>query len=161
MIRTIYLAGPIAGCTKGEANDWRDYVRSKLEPHRIRGISPLRCEPIIGNTYDLPGSMQHTDPKFGTARAISSKNMFDVRNTDLTLAFLPKFMNEKRPSVGTILEIGWAKAFNKPVVLVTDDDYYRQHPVSSFCASWLLDNLDDACDTILGVMGEYVRPFRE
>ena len=26
----IYLAGPIAGCTQEEANEWRDYVRSML-----------------------------------------------------------------------------------------------------------------------------------
>ena len=45
MKKYIYLAGPIAGCTKEEATEWREYVCTFF-PHVIIGISPLRCEPI-------------------------------------------------------------------------------------------------------------------
>ena len=47
MIRTVYMAGPIGGCTKVEAVKWRVDLKDRLEPHGIIGISPLRCEPTI------------------------------------------------------------------------------------------------------------------
>lgn len=151
--RYIYLAGPIAGCNQGQANDWREYVTQKLSgiPGNIKGISPLRCEPIVGEVYELG----YEDPKFGTSRAISSKNLFDTLNCDMVLAFFPKEMNDKRPSIGTILEVGWAHGLRKTVIVVTDDPYYQNHPVLDTCASWKLDNLDDAVEVIEGVLGIY------
>ncbi len=65
---TVYLAGPIAGCDKGEANDWRWHVAGKLRASGIVGISPLRCEPLVGERY----MVGYEDPRFGTARAIAS-----------------------------------------------------------------------------------------
>jgi hypothetical protein len=82
----VYLAGPILGCTEGEANDWRLKVDKFLRPFNIVGISPLRCEPIHGERY----TMEYADPKFGTARAISSKNLFDVHECKLGIFYIPK-----------------------------------------------------------------------
>ena len=42
MTMHIYLAGPIAGCNKSEANDWRAFVCGKFPPGVV-GVSPLRC----------------------------------------------------------------------------------------------------------------------
>ena len=84
--RYVYLAGPILGCTHGEANDWRVKVAARLREHNITGVSPLRCEPLVGDRY----SADYPDPRFGTPRAISAKNKFDVHNCDITLAVLPK-----------------------------------------------------------------------
>lgn len=150
-MKTVYLAGPIAGCDKGEANDWREYVGNILEPYNIRGISPLRCEPIVGERYML----NYADPKFGTARAIGSKNVFDVRHCDMTLAYLPKVINDRRPSYGTVCEIAWAHIIGKPTILVTDDKYLQEHPVISACSGWILPTLDDGIEVITGVLTDY------
>ena len=152
-MKTIYLAGPIAGCDHGEANNWRWVVNRLLAPHNILGISPLRCEPLIGERYGL----NYVDPKFGTARAIGSKNLMDVQMTDMTLAYLPRAIVELRPSLGTIIEIGWANAFRKPTIVVTDDPYHREHPVINACAGWLLPTLDDAIEVVIGVLGDYAK----
>lgn len=152
-MKHIYLAGPIAGCDKAEANDWRGYVIDKLRPHNIQGVSPLRCEPLIGERYGLG---YPADPKFGTARAIAAKNMLDVRTCDLTLAFLPH-RGVLQPSYGTVLEIGWASILSKPVILVTTDPYVAAHPVVNACAPWLLATLDDAVETIVGVLSVYAQ----
>ena len=103
MKKFIYLAGPIAGCTLEEATEWRDYVRSML-PHGIIGISPLRCEPVQpGMRYDDPGAV---DKLWSDPRSINAKNWLDTESCDLVLAYLPKEMNDRRPSIGTIIEIG-------------------------------------------------------
>lgn len=149
--RYIYLAGPIAGCDKSEANDWREYVSRQLAPHGIVGISPLRCEPIHGPRYML----NYADPKFGTARAISSKNVMDVRNCDLTFCYLPRELNERRPSYGTVCELAWAYIIGKPTILVTDDPYLSEHPVINVNAGWLLPTLEDGIEVVLGLFRDY------
>jgi hypothetical protein len=164
-MRYVYLAGPILGCTKGEANDWRKYVDSEVR-HKMAGginlygthtalsvicVSPLRCEPIVGEVY----TAIYNDPKFGTAKAIGAKNLYDTKSADIVLAYLPKPEAGKERSLGTILEIGWAKAIGKPVIIVTDDPFVQGHPVVQFCADWMLDDLDDATDVIVGLLAGY------
>lgn len=150
--KNVYLAGAIAGCNKGEANDWRNDVKAKLNAFGVQGISPLRCEPMIGKRYKL----NYEDPKFGTASAIAAKNELDVRECDLTLVYLPKELNDRRPSYGTIIELAWARILNKPVILVTDDPYLVNHPLTSYCARWILPTLDDAVEVIRGLYSDYV-----
>lgn len=145
---TIYLAGPITGRNEDEANDWRKEVTHLLKMYSITGISPLRCEPIQGDRY-----LANTpDPRFGTVRAISSKNVFDVQQCDLTLAYMPKEFN---PSYGTVIELAWAYDMGKPTILVTDDPKLKEHPVINVCARWLLDDLDAAIDVIKGIFTDY------
>lgn len=146
---TVYLAGPIAGCTEDEAKDWRAYVNELLEPYGIKGISPLRCEPLHGKTYGLG----YDDPKYGTPRAIFHKNRFDTLASDMVLAYLPQ--KTFGVSIGTISEISWAFAENKPAILVSDREDILNHPVLINQVSWVLDTLDDACEVIGAVMGAY------
>lgn len=148
----VYLAGPIMGCTKGEANDWRRYVDQKLQPHGITGVSPLRCEPDVNGVYAVTHA---EDPKFGTARAIAGKNWHDTSSCDVVLAYLPTPPSGKWPSLGTVAEIAWARALAKTVILVTDDPVMKEHPVLGYCANWILDDLDQAVDVLVGVLGGY------
>lgn len=161
-MKTVYLAGPIAGCTDSEANDWRKHVSHKLKNWHIMGISPLRCEPLHGHRYATPIDMdglktEQADPRFGTARAIASKNMFDVMNCDMTLCYFPRAVCEQRPSYGTVCELAWAKMYGKPAILVTDDPYLGNHPVIGACAGWILSTLDEGVDVITGILGDYAR----
>lgn len=150
-MRTVYLAGPIAGCDLYEANEWRAYVNGRLDQHGIRGISPLRCEPLIGERY----ATGYDDPRFGTPRAIASKNFLDVQMCDMTLCYLPAELNRRRLSVGTVLELGWAHALRKPTILVSDYDFLTEHPVVQANAGWILPKLDDAIEVIIGVLADY------
>src|SRR5690606_97350 len=84
--RFVYLAGPIMNCTESEANDWRRYVAGQLAPHNIVGVSPLRCEPLHGDRYDI----SYPDKRFGVPKAIAAKNRFDTRSCDMGLFFIPK-----------------------------------------------------------------------
>lgn len=147
-MKTVYLAGPITGCDRDEANDWRLYVSLALAPALIQGISPLRCEPLIGERY----RPHYADPKFGRANAIASKNVFDVKACDMMLAYLPQ---QDWPSVGTIWELGIAVGERKPTIVVCQCPRLAEHPVIQAASNWLLDDLDDAVEVILGVLGDY------
>lgn len=151
-LATVYLAGPITGCTDYEANDWRGMVAADLSAYDIIGISPLRCEPLRGERYQL----NYADPKFGTPQAIGSKNVFDVQRCDMVLAYLPKPEEGRRQSYGTLGEVAWARMLNKPVVIISDDPDIIGHPVYVECAGWIVPRLEDAVDIIVGVLAGYV-----
>lgn len=148
---TVYLAGPIVNCDTDEANDWRHQMRHRLSEHGITGISPLRCEPAVNGRYDLG----YPDDRFGTARAIGAKNLFDVRTCWLMLAYIPTALAQRTPPYGTISELAWAHVLGKPTILVTDDDFIRAHPVINSNASWLLRNMQEAEEVIVGLLNDY------
>ena len=102
-----------------------------------------------GDTY----KPTYDNEMFGTADAISSKNLFDVQNCDFTLAYMPDI----GLSIGTIVEVAWASAFRKPVILVApiENQKIRRHPVLMSCKSWLLADLDQAVETLIGVLKDY------
>jgi hypothetical protein len=183
----VYLAGPILGCTEDEANNWRAKVDSILRPHNIIGMSPLRCEPIRGPRY----TMESPDPKFGTARAISSKNLFDVHRCRMGIFYIPKpratfeevkdrfdhwrvgydtaghaaytpfdafkagMDAAKKHSFGTVGELFWMNALEKPTILVSDDPFIQSHPVIDAASNWKLETLEDACEVVIGLLGGY------
>ena len=66
-------------------------------------------------------------------------------------------MNDRRPSIGTIIEIGWSIGLRKPLIVVSDDEYLMEHPLIQRNASWRLENLEDAVEVITGLFGDYVR----
>jgi nucleoside 2-deoxyribosyltransferase len=148
----VYLAGPISNCTVAEANEWRRTMILALDDHGITGISPLRCEPLIGERYAASADAYNADPCFGTARAIASKNLHDVRSCDFTLAYMPKHLPFSK---GTLCELAWAFALGKPTILVTDDPGTAGNPVVQACAGWILTTLDEARDVLIGVLGDY------
>lgn len=194
----IYLAGPIFGATGPEANDWRRDMTARLAVHGIVGISPLRCEPMIGDRYDVA----YADPCFGTPEAILGKNFLDLRACDLTLAYMPtppevvemngivermgnlskiatdmcgpldgeeeaiekdvetlKRIARKgvQRSIGTIGEISWAYALQKPLAIVTDDPLVKFHPFTLCQPNWRLSTLDEAERLIVGLYSDYAR----
>ncbi len=153
MKKYIYLAGPIAGLTEEEATTWRYDVNLML-PDNIIGISPLRCEPLKeGMVYTDDGA---TDKMWSDPRAINSKNWLDTESSDLVLAYLPKEMNDRRPSIGTIIEIGWSIGLKKPLIVVSDDKQIMEHPLIKCNAAWRLKELDEAVEVIIGLFGDYV-----
>lgn len=171
MRKFVYLAGPINNCTKGEANDWRDIASAKLADFGITGISPLRCEPLVGERYGT----DYPDPRFGTPNAIASKNRFDVANCDMMLAYFPPeqlqgykdFLLDAAvdkmddplyawPSVGTIWEIGMAKMAGKMTIIVCQNKILAKHPVIR-TADWLLTDLDEGLDVAIGVLQDYAQ----
>lgn len=145
----IYLAGGITGLTEAEAKAWRELAIERLGP-QIKGINPLRCEPMQGDSGRYIAEDQASDLKFGHPKAVKAKNFIDVQRCDLLLAYLPE------PSSGTFIEIGWADAMGKPIIIVSQNPKIVNHPVISACADWPIQpTLRDAIKIIRGVFDGY------
>lgn len=162
MKRFVYLAGPIAGCTYGEATDWRLQVAGDIarrSDYRLAAVSPMRMKVWTSRMVRIEGDYEAAagaDYRItGAPMAIRTRDHFDVKNADLLFAYLPREMNERRPSWGSAIEIGWASAYQKPVVLVTDDEGLAKHPLILGSVGWIVPTLEEGIEAVLSVLGTY------
>jgi nucleoside 2-deoxyribosyltransferase len=108
-MKYLYLAGPIEQCNYVEIHDWRNYVKTKLNPN-------------ITTIY--PKVLQSSNSK-----GILNQNKTDVLNCDIVLSYIPKSIERRRPSYGTIFELSFAYSVGKYTILVSDDKYLVKHPI--------------------------------
>lgn len=154
----VYLAGPIAGCTYGEATDWRhhaamllaEYIRpsmTALSPMRMKNA--LRREERIGK--DCRDYARH-GPFYGS-RGIMMRDFSDVKRCD---AMLVNLLGTKALTAGTAMELGWAYALQKPVVVLIEPDGnpHDAHPMLHEAIGGLrFDDLPDAVRAVASVLG--------
>lgn len=150
-MKTVYLAGPIAGCTDDEARSWRKMAAEFLLRFGIRGVSPLRDEAPVNGGYATAEAFRETNnAAFG--RAIAAKNWFDVRMCDMMLAYVPLL---NRPTYGTIWEIGAFYALGKPIVLVSNNPAVVNHPDIDISVGWKFEHIDEGLAKIVQILGPY------
>jgi len=153
MMKYCYLAGPISGVSYDEASDWREYVSYHAAPG-IVGVSPMRLKNYLEGVKSIDDS--YPDDVAATTKAIKSRDHYDCTHCDILFVFLPKYLNDRRPSIGTILEMGWASENNVPIILVTDDERYINHPLISETADYLVEGLDDGIVLLNGILEPYL-----
>lgn len=92
---TIYLAGPINGCTDAEMNDWRDDLTGRLSDHTIR----------------TPVARDYRGKEDESVEDIVEGDKADIDASDVIVAYCP------RPSVGTSMEVLYAWSAAKAVLI--------------------------------------------
>ena len=159
--RYVYLAGPIAGCSFKEATNWREAVSADFLPGII-GVSPMRLKDYCKRVRKIGDVKQYervADQQewllTGESHAICARDFNDVRTADLLFAYLPKKLNDRRPSWGTAIEFGWASAQRVPVLLVTDDKNLAAHPLVRESAGWIVPTLELGIAVVNSVLGVY------
>lgn len=113
----VYLAGPITGMTYDGSESWRRVAKSFLEPE-IKAYSPMRQQDFLRNVGVLTANGPALDSTT-TDDGIMVRDHFDVMTSDLVLVNLLGAM--ERVSIGTVMELGFAYAHRKPVVLMIED----------------------------------------
>ena len=135
----MYLAGPIAGLTYDEGQDWREYVQGKMDP-QIRSISPLRCKrERLVRTGTITDSYE--DFALTTQKGITTRDRFDCTRADLVFINL---LGAKSVSIGTCIEFGWADAARNPIVMVIEKkSNLHDHPMIRDIAGFRVESLDE------------------
>lgn len=114
-MRTIYLCGPINGRTDEDATEWREVVKKRWDG---KTLDPMR--------RDYRG--REMEP--GIAAEIVAGDIEDIQNSDAILVYFDK------PSVGTAMEVFYAKhVLGKLVVVIDASD----KPLSP----WLVHHSDE------------------
>ena len=147
----IYLAGPMAGISKQSADSWRDYVAARLDGVHEMPSGPsveiLCWNPTRGEDTDSSAKFSavatNTSPCNST-QGILGRDRNDVMTADLV------FMNvtgAKRVSIGTTVELGWADAYRKPLILVMEKSgNIHEHLFFDGLCTYRVDNLDAGID---------------
>ena len=134
----VYLAGPILGKTYVESRfGWRADVSLAMLPG-ITVLSPMRHE---GHLAEHTGLIDDDAINITGSKLIFAKDVLDIRHCDIILA---NFLGAKKPSLGTVSEIGMAYAMGKTIVTVMEDINIHRHPFVLEPSALVLDNLDDA-----------------
>jgi nucleoside 2-deoxyribosyltransferase len=82
-----------------------------------------------------------------------TRDFFDCQNCDIVLANL---LGTKKVSIGTVMEIAWAYAFNKPMILVLDpENNIHEHPMIQEATGFRVDTVDKAIFIANAVLTDY------
>ena len=139
----VYLAGPIAGLTFNQAQDWRDYAAEMIEGYDlpIRCFSPLRGKEYLDNG-NIIGMQAYDEHVLSSAKGVIARDGNDVRTCDLLFVNVDGVTSI---SGGTAWELGVAWALNKIVVMVAanDGNPYLKHLILSQVPAFIVPTLDE------------------
>jgi nucleoside 2-deoxyribosyltransferase len=154
----VYLAGPIAGCTYNEATDWRRKASLLLGEYaqpRMTALSPMRAKHDLARAARIdPDCRTYASAgPFYSSRGIMTRDFSDVKRCD---ALLVNLLGTARITAGTAMELGWAYALQKPVVVVieAEGNPHDAHPMLHEAIGGLrFDDLRDAVCAVASVLG--------
>ena len=144
----VYLAGIIGNTTYKEATEWREYVSEQCKSLYGTDIlikSPMRFKDNLNSTEKL--NFVYEDQLLASPKAIVTRDLNDIRNSDLILANL----DSNIISIGTSMEIAIASELKIPIIGVfsTDrDNIYNKHPFIQELVNFKTTNLDIAIHLI-------------
>lgn len=98
-MKTVYLAGGIAGLSDAQCNDWRDYATKELEAAGYQTLNPMRRDyrGYTGEAY---------------AKEVVEFDKADINASDIVLAMAHK------PSWGTAMEILYSWEQKKDILAI-------------------------------------------
>lgn len=142
----VYLSGPICGKTYEGASNWRNRAKSILHAdYGIDALDPMRATEAIRH---LEGPLKPVPMKHVVLSDafINQRDFMDVKNCDAMLVYLG---DAEQISIGTMMEIGFAYALQKPMVCVLDP--IHDHPMVRDACRVLAKDLEEAL-VVIGAM---------
>lgn len=143
----VYLAGPISGISYNKSTNWRTHTIAKL-PKWISTLSPLRgkefleCESSIKNSYE--------NSALASAKGINTRDYNDVKRSS---AVFVNLLGAAKISIGTVMEIAWARAFQKPVVCVMEKNNIHHHAMLDYACGYIVETPEDGYLILINLLG--------
>lgn len=150
---SVYLSGPITGCTYSYATEWRAYVSHRLASGLV-AIDPMRD----AVDFSIP-SERWLDDAARLQNIIHGKEILDRNRQDLARCdlLLVNLLRAPRVSIGCVGEIFWADAFRKPIVIAREASHnFHDHGLINAAASCFLEDLDSAIEKINAILSQTV-----
>lgn len=142
----VYLAGPITGQDYKGATSWYDEVALHLRSHlsesdrdKINLYKPMRGKAYLSKEEQIADS--YSDFTMSSINGINVRDFNDVKTADVILA---NFLTSgTRVSIGTVMEIAWARSMQKPIVIVMERGNVHDHGMLTF-GNIIVPNLKEA-----------------
>ena len=142
----VYLAGPITGHSYSDANSWREEVETALGHQGIKGYSPLRGKDYLSSENNIQDSYENQ-----IMSSIIGINVRDYNDCKTSDAILVNLLDTQKVSIGTCMEIAWARAFQIPCVIIIKKGSIHDHGMLTF-GNIIVDNIEDGVDTIVQLL---------
>jgi nucleoside 2-deoxyribosyltransferase len=149
-VGTVYLAGPITGCSFNGCTDWRNSVIERLAIYNIHGLSPMRAKDYLSQEKKITGSYE--DKVMSCARGIMTRDRFDTMRCDVLLV---NFLGAEKVSIGTVMEIAWADANRTPIICAIEDSNIHDHPMIREAVGFRVPTLDEAIECAIKILGTH------
>ena len=149
----VYLSGPMGGLTVKKACAWRTEATKQLAKFSISVLNPMRDE------YDSEQEIISTNYRdfkdrglFFTTKSIAARDFNDVKLADCLLI---NFLGTKTASLGTIVELAWAYALQKPAVIVieAEGNPHDNHPLLHECMPFRAQTLAEGVKAVALILG--------
>lgn len=135
----VYLAGPITGVSFDASTIWRDEFIAAMPPEII-ALSPLRGKTYLANEKSI--APDYFNIPLSCQRGITARDYNDVKRCDLLVVYL---LGAQKISIGTVMEIAWARAFGIPIVLIMEKKgNLHDHPMIKECADFWVESQHEA-----------------
>ena len=151
----VYLAGGIANLTGAQVINWRVGAAALLNTRGIESLDPMRAKRhrwqpnavVSSNFRDYANA-----GVFFTSKGIMTRDFNDVKRCD---ALLVNLLGLKQPSLGTIMELAWAYALQKPAVVAIEatGNPHDIHPMIHEAMPFRVTTLDEAIDAVAIIVG--------
>jgi nucleoside 2-deoxyribosyltransferase len=145
----VYLAGAIAGTRGVEATGWRHDARRLLSNRDIETLDPMRAKIELARQARISTDFHDYEKNgaFFTSKGIMTRDFNDVKRCD---ALLVNLLGLAKPSLGTIMELAWAYAFQKPAVVAIEPtgNPHDNHPMIHETMMFRVDSLDAGIDAV-------------
>lgn len=144
--KAIYLSGPIAGLSYEDArNGWRPKFEALMTGSPIVCLSPMRGKDglrgvsLLGKPTD---GVSFGEDVIMSNKGILTRDFNDVKMCD---AMIVNVLGAKVVSIGTCVEVGWADAMRKPIVVVIEKEGNpHDHIFITQTAGYRMESLEDA-----------------
>ena len=149
----VYLAGGIAGLAGAEATDWRTDAAYLLARRDVECLDPMRAKLHLAHQKRISDNFNDyaNAGVFFTSRGIMTRDFNDVKRCD---ALLVNLLGLTRPSLGTVMELGWAYAMQKPAVVVMEAECnpHDLHPMIHEAISFRVETMGEGVDVVATVL---------
>ena len=135
-----YLAGFIQGSVIDQCCAWRKKLRDTYDNweggrYPIEWLDPLNGENFSEISTDgLKGAMP--------SHFIVHKDYKCIQDCDIMIANMNSF-GQDRPLIGTTFELAWAGMLHKPIIMITTDKMWIEHPFPAYYTSWVVPSVEE------------------
>ena len=150
----VYLAGGIAGLVGDDAINWRQHAQHALGSRGIECLSPMRAKQALSGMARISTDFHDYEDRgpFFTSRGIMVRDFNDVQRCD---ALLVNLLGLEKVSIGTIMELAWAYALQKPAVVAIEKrgNPHDNHPMIHEAMPFRVETLEEAIDSVAVILG--------
>lgn len=140
MENLVYLAGPVKGLSYGASMNWREYAKKELAKYDIIGVSPMRAKEFLASEQVLTDRYDALNV-LASSTGITVRDQWDVRRSTL---FLANLIGAEQITIGTMIEYGWASAYDKPIITVIEKQgNLHDHSILRRLTGFRVETLDE------------------